>query len=210
VAGDAVSSIRTVASFCAEDTVVQLYEEKCKMPLNSGIKQGYISGTGLAFSSFVQYACNALAFWVGAILVKENKTTFGDVFKVFFAITMSALAISRSTSRSTDLTKVKSAVNSIFEIIDLKSKIDPLEKSGQTPKLVRGEVELRHVGFAYPRRPTLPIFKALNLTVQAGKVSNPKPWACGIFFEHSSTKTTPKLHIWLRFSFTFTLASGQG
>jgi hypothetical protein len=23
-----------------------------------------------------------LAFWVGAILVKENKTTFGDVFKV--------------------------------------------------------------------------------------------------------------------------------
>jgi ATP-binding cassette subfamily B (MDR/TAP) protein 1 len=210
VAGDAVSSIRTVASFCAEDTVVQLYEEKCKMPLNSGIKQGYISGTGLAFSNFVQYACSALAFWVGAILVKENKTTFGDVFKVFFAITMSALAVSRSTSRSTDLTKVKSAVNSIFEIIDTKSKIDPLEKSGQTPKLVRGEVELRHVGFAYPRRPTLPIFKDLNLTVQAGKVSNFKPWACGIFFEHSLTKTTPKLHIWLRFSFTFTLASGQG
>ncbi|CAK9201386.1 unnamed protein product [Sphagnum troendelagicum] len=169
VAGDAVSSIRTVASFCAEDRVVQLYEEKCKMPLNSGIKQGYISGTGLAFSNFVQYACSALAFWVGAILVKENKTTFGDVFKVFFAITMSALAVSRSTSRSTDLTKVKSAVNSIFEIIDTKSKIDPLEKSGQTPKLVRGEVELRHVGFAYPRRPTLPIFKDLNLTVQAGK-----------------------------------------
>ncbi|CAM6028990.1 unnamed protein product [Sphagnum balticum] len=169
VAGDAVSSIRTVASFCAEDTVVQLYEEKCKVPLNSGIKQGYISGTGLGFSSFVQYACNALAFWVGAILVKENKTTFSDVFKVFFAITMSALAVSRSTSRSTDLAKVKSAVNSIFEIIDLKSKIDPLEKSGQTPKLVRGEVELRHVGFAYPRRPTLPIFKDLNLTVQAGK-----------------------------------------
>ncbi len=82
MAGDAVSSIRTVASFCAEDTVVQLYEEKCKMPLNSGIKQGYTSGTGLAFSNFVQYACNALAFWVGAILVKENKTTFGDVFKV--------------------------------------------------------------------------------------------------------------------------------
>jgi ABC-type multidrug transport system fused ATPase/permease subunit len=132
------------------------------------------------------------------------------IWQVFFAITMSALAVSRSTSRSTDLTKVKSAVNSIFEIIDLKSKIDPLEKSGQTPKMVRGEVELRHVGFAYPRRPTLPIFKDLNLTVQAGKVSNPKPWACGIFFEHSSTKTTPKLHIRLRFSFTFTLASGQG
>jgi ATP-binding cassette subfamily B (MDR/TAP) protein 1 len=89
VAGDAVSSIRTVASFCAEDTVVQLYEEKCKMPLNSGIKQGYISGTGLAFSNFVQYACSALAFWVGAILVKENKTTFGDVFKVHNIILLS-------------------------------------------------------------------------------------------------------------------------
>ncbi len=85
---------------------------------------------------------------------------------------MSAVGVSQSTSRSADLTKVKIAVNSIFEIIDLKSKIDPLEKSGKTMKAVKGEVELQHISFTYPTRPTMPIFKDLNLIVQAGTVSN--------------------------------------
>ncbi len=84
VASDAVSSIRTVASFCAEEKVVKLYEEKCIKPVRSGIWQGYISGTGLAFSNFVLFSSYALAFWFGAQLVKENKTTFGKVFKVSF------------------------------------------------------------------------------------------------------------------------------
>lgn len=85
---------------------------------------------------------------------------------------MSAVGVSQSTSRSADLTKVKIAVNSIFEIIDLKSKIDPLEQSGKTMKAVKGEVELQHISFTYPTRPTMPIFKDLNLIVQAGMVSN--------------------------------------
>ena len=82
MANDAISSIRTVSSFCAEEKVVKLYEEKCEKPLNSGIRQGYISGTGLAFSNFVLFSCYALAFWFGARLVAQNKTTFGKVFKV--------------------------------------------------------------------------------------------------------------------------------
>lgn len=103
--------------------------------------------------------------------IKLNKNWF-KILQVFFAITMSAVGVSQSTSRSADLTKVKIAVNSIFEIIDLKSKIDPLEKSGKTMKAVKGEVELQHISFTYPTRPTMPIFKDLNLIVQAGTVSN--------------------------------------
>lgn len=103
--------------------------------------------------------------------IELNKNRF-KILQVFFAITMSAVGVSQSTSRSADLTKVKIAVNSIFEIIDLKSKIDPLEKSGKTMKAVKGEVELQHISFTYPTRPTMPIFKDLNLIVQAGTVSN--------------------------------------
>jgi ATP-binding cassette subfamily B (MDR/TAP) protein 1 len=82
VANDAISSIRTVSSFCAEEKVAKLYEEKCQKPLNSGIRQGYISGTGLAFSNFVLFSCYGLAFWFGSKLVAENKTSFSKVFKV--------------------------------------------------------------------------------------------------------------------------------
>jgi ATP-binding cassette subfamily B (MDR/TAP) protein 1 len=169
VANDAISSIRTVSSFCAEEKVVNLYNEKCQKPLQSGIRQGYISGTGLGFSNFVLFACYALSFWFGSKLVDQGKTSFGDVFKVFFAIAMSAIGVSQSASLTPDLTKTKLAVNSVFELLDRKSTIDPFDMSGKTLKTVYGDIELRNVGFTYPSRPTIPIFRDLSLTVHAGK-----------------------------------------
>lgn len=170
VANDAISSVRTVSSFCAQERVVALYEEKCEKPLKSGIRQGYLSGTGLAFSNFVLFACYALAFWFGSKLVQQDKASFEDVFKVFFAITMSAFGVSQGASLTPDLSKTKLAVNSIFELLDRKSLIDPYNTSGKTLMPLKGDIELRNISFTYPSRPTIPIFKDLSLTVPAGKV----------------------------------------
>ncbi|KAK9140802.1 hypothetical protein Scep_010483 [Stephania cephalantha] len=38
VANDAVGSIRTVASFCAEEKVIQLYKQKCEGPIKTSIR----------------------------------------------------------------------------------------------------------------------------------------------------------------------------
>ena len=85
---------------------------------------------------------------------------------------MSAIGVSKSASLTPDFTKVKVAVNSIFELLDRQSKIDPLEKSGKILQIVRGDVELQHVSFTYPTRPDVPIFRDLNLLVRAGQVSH--------------------------------------
>ena len=82
VANDAVSSIRTVAAFGAEEKVVQLYDDKCRMPIAAGMRKGHVSGVGLGFSQFVMFCSYAMAFWYGAQLVAEGHTTFGNVFKV--------------------------------------------------------------------------------------------------------------------------------
>jgi len=61
VANDAVSNIRTVASFCAEEKVMKLYQKKCEAPIKAGIKQGIISGVGFGMSFlllFLVYACS--------------------------------------------------------------------------------------------------------------------------------------------------------
>lgn len=82
VANDAVGSIRTVASFCAEDKVMQLYKQKCEGPLKTGIKQGLISGIGYGVSFFFLFSVYAMSFYAGAQLVEHGKTTFTDVFQV--------------------------------------------------------------------------------------------------------------------------------
>ncbi|KAJ6390793.1 hypothetical protein OIU77_024913 [Salix suchowensis] len=122
VANDAVGSIRTVASFCAEEKLVQ-----------------------------------------------HGKTTFADVFQVFFALTMAAIGISQSSSFAPDSSKAKAAAASIFSIIDRKSKIDPSDESGTTLDNVKGEIELRHISFKYPARPDIEIFRDLSLAIHSGK-----------------------------------------
>ncbi|RDX73370.1 ABC transporter B family member 4 [Mucuna pruriens] len=169
VANDAVGSIRTVASFCAEDKVMELYRKKCEGPMKTGIWQGLISGSGFGVSSFLLFSFYATSFYAGARFVDAGKTSFSDVFRVFFALTMAAIGISQSSSFAPDSSKVKSATASIFGIIDKKSKIDPSDESGTTLDSVKGEIELRHVSFKYPSRPDIQIFRDLNLAIHSGK-----------------------------------------
>ncbi|CAN1353146.1 ABC transporter B family member 21 [Linum perenne] len=169
VANDAVGSIRTVASFCSEEKVMELYRKKCDGPEKNGIRQGLISGIGFGVSFFLLFSFYATSFYAGAQLVKHGKATFSDVFQVFFALTMAALAISQSSSFGPDSSKAKSAVASIFSIIDRESKIDPSNESGTTLATVRGDIELRHVSFCYPSRPDVQIFRDLNLAIHSGK-----------------------------------------
>ncbi|CAM8927452.1 unnamed protein product [Rhodiola kirilowii] len=169
VANDAVGSIRTVASFCAEEKIMQSYAEKCEGPMKTGIRQGLISGAGFGLSFFLLFSVYATSFYAGARLVDAGRTNFTDVFQVFFALTMASVGISQSSSLAPDSTKAKSATASIFAIIDRESKIDPIDESGTTLETVRGEIELRHISFKYPTRPDIQIFRDLNLQIRAGK-----------------------------------------
>ncbi|KAM4075040.1 hypothetical protein ACB094_10G139900 [Castanea mollissima] len=169
IANDAVGSIRTVASFCAEEKVMQLYEEKCEGPRKAGIKEGLISGIGFGTSSFLLFSVYATSFYAGAQLIKHGQTSFSAVFRVFFALTMAALAVTQSSSFSTDTQKAKTASASIFAILDSKSKIDPSDESGTTLDNVKGEIELHHVSFKYPSRPDIQIFRDLSLVIPASK-----------------------------------------
>uniref|UniRef100_A0A9I9CUG2 ABC transporter B family member 21-like n=1 Tax=Cucumis melo TaxID=3656 RepID=A0A9I9CUG2_CUCME len=152
VATDAVGSIRTVASFCAEEKVMLLYKKKCEGPMKAGIRQVY-----------------AATFFAGAHFVQDGKATFSDVFRVFFALTMAAFAISQSSSLAPDSTKAKEATASIFSMIDRKSEIDPSVETGETLENFKGEIEFRHVSFKYPSRPDVQILRDLSLTIRSGK-----------------------------------------
>jgi ATP-binding cassette subfamily B (MDR/TAP) protein 1 len=82
VATDAVSSIRTVASFCSEKRVMTMYDNKCEASKNQGVRTGMVGGLGFGFSFLMLYITYALCYYVGAKFVSQGNSTFGDVFKV--------------------------------------------------------------------------------------------------------------------------------
>ncbi|KAK7388085.1 hypothetical protein VNO78_22890 [Psophocarpus tetragonolobus] len=169
VANDAVGSIRTVASFCAEKKVMDLYQERSEGPIKTGIRRGIISGISFGLSFFVLCAVYACSFYVGARLIEDGKSTFSDIFRVFFALSMAAMGISQSSTLVPDSTKSKSAAASVFAILDRKSQIDPIEESGLKLEEVKGDIEFKHVNFKYPTRPDVEIFRDLCLSIRGGK-----------------------------------------
>ncbi|XP_019165678.1 PREDICTED: ABC transporter B family member 9-like [Ipomoea nil] len=183
VANDAVGSIRTVASFCAEEKVMAMYQKKCEEPMKQGVKIGLISGGGLGFGSLVLYLTNAFCFYIGAVLIEHDLATFPEVFKVFFALAMTATGVSQSSAMAPDLNKAKDSAASIFDILDRKHKIDSSSEQGTTLTSVRGDIELQHVAFKYPTRPDIEIFKDMCLTMPAGKT-------CALVGESGSGKST--------------------
>ncbi|KAM1959230.1 hypothetical protein FF1_004742 [Malus domestica] len=169
VANDAIGSIRTVASFCSEKKVIEAYEKKCEGPLKQGVRLGVVSGSGFGFSFFLMFCTNALVFYIGAILVKHGQATFEQVFKVFFAVTISAMGVSQSTSMAPDSNKAKDSSASIFQILDSKPKIDSSSNEGVTLLHLIGDIELEHVSFKYPMRPDVQIFRDICLKMPSGK-----------------------------------------
>ncbi|QCD76939.1 ATP-binding cassette [Vigna unguiculata] len=169
VANDAVGSIRTIASFCAESKVMDMYRKKCLEPEKQGVRLGLVSGAGFGFSFLALYCTNAFCFYIGSVLVEHGKATFPEVFKVFFCLTITAIGISQSSALAQDTNKAKDSAASIFNILDSTPTIDSSSNEGRTLEAISGDIDFQHVSFSYPTRPHIQIFKDLCLNIPAGK-----------------------------------------
>ncbi|KAI3865213.1 hypothetical protein MKX03_028543 [Papaver bracteatum] len=77
IAEQAISSIRTVISFVAENRLVHKYRTLLEESVPSGIKIGFAKGAGIGVIYLVTYATWALAFWYGSKLVAKEEITEG-------------------------------------------------------------------------------------------------------------------------------------
>ncbi|KAL5774111.1 hypothetical protein ACOSP7_011668 [Xanthoceras sorbifolium] len=169
VANEAIGGMRTVASFCAEKKVMDLYQKKCEAPMKHGVRLGLVSGGGFGFSFFVKYCTSAFFFYIGALLVQHGKATMADIFRVLLVFSLTTYAVSQASAMSPDTNKAKVSAASILQIIDSKPEIDSSSNEGATLSYVRGDIEFDHVSFKYPNRPDVQIFKDLCLIIPSGK-----------------------------------------
>ncbi|KAH7524860.1 hypothetical protein FEM48_Zijuj06G0163900 [Ziziphus jujuba var. spinosa] len=196
VANDAVGSIRTVASFCSESRVMEIYQKKCEATMKQEVKSGLVGGVGYGVSSFSLYCMQGLIFYVGAVLEKHGKATFGEVLKVFYALAISAIVASQNSGMANNINKAKDSAVSIFGILDQKPKIDSSSNQGTTLPSIVGNIEFEHVSFKYPTRPDIQIFKDLCLNIPSGKV-----YIYIYIYTHTHTQQPYKFHHFLCYAF---------
>ncbi|CAN6336919.1 unnamed protein product [Urochloa humidicola] len=169
VAADAVVSIKTVASFCAQKRVVTVYNNKCQASKIQGIRTGIVGGLGFGFSNMIVYTSSALCYFVAAQFISHGKSTFPSVFKAFLSLLLAMIGLSEASTLASDTKKAKDAATSIFSIIDKKSKIDSSTGQGLILDPVNGDIDFNHISFKYPCRLDIQIFSDFTLNIPSGK-----------------------------------------
>ncbi|KAJ9707214.1 hypothetical protein PVL29_002282 [Vitis rotundifolia] len=167
LAGEAVSNIRTVAAFCSEEKVLDLYSRELVEPADKSFTRGQIAGLFYGISQFFIFSSYGLALWYGSILMGKELASFKSVMKSFMVLIVTALAMGETLALAPDLLKGNQMVASVFELMDRKTEV--MGDAGEELTRVEGTIDLKGIEFRYPSRPDVVIFKDFDLRVRAGK-----------------------------------------
>nr|GEV47445.1 ABC transporter B family member 1 [Tanacetum cinerariifolium] len=181
LAGEAAGNMRTVAAFNSESEILNLFTTSLDGPLRRCFWKGQIAGIGFGVAQFLLYASYALGLWYASWLVKHGISDFSKTIRVFMVLMVSANGAAETLTLAPDFIKGGRAMKSVFDLLDRKTEIESDDPdSTPVPDRLRGEVELKHIDFAYPSRPDTLVFRDLCLRARAGKtLALVGPSGCG-------------------------------
>lgn len=164
----AISSIRTVNSFVGENKTISEYSLALQGTVRLGLRQGLAKGLAIG-SNGVVFAIWAFMSYCGSRMVMYHESHGGTVFAVGAAIAIGGLSLGASLSNVKYFSEASAAGERILEVIKRVPKIDSQNMEGQVLPNISGEVEFKHIEFAYPSRPETIILKNFNLKIPSGK-----------------------------------------
>ncbi|XP_078154321.1 putative multidrug resistance protein isoform X1 [Carex rostrata] len=164
----AISSVRTVYSFAAEEQTMTKFSKALEYSVKLGLKQGLAKGLAIG-SNGITFAIYAFEVWYGSRLVMYHGAKGGTVFAVAAAAIVGGLSLGSGLSNVKYFAEAGSAGERILEVIQRVPKIDSESMEGDVLQNVSGEVEFRRIEFAYPSRLENPVFVNFNLRVPSGR-----------------------------------------
>ncbi|PKA58858.1 ABC transporter B family member 2 [Apostasia shenzhenica] len=167
LAAEAVGNIRTVAAFCSEEKVIDLYSRELRDPSKRSFRRGQIAGVFYGVSQFFLFSSYALALWYGSVLMGKELASFKSVMKSFMVLIVTALAMGETLAMAPDIVKGNQMAASVFEILDRKTNV--VADAGEDVNKAEGVIEFKGVEFHYPARPEVVIFRKFELRVKAGR-----------------------------------------
>ncbi|KAK6119490.1 hypothetical protein DH2020_046767 [Rehmannia glutinosa] len=167
LAGEAMGNIRTIAAFCSEEKVIDLYARELIEPSKSSFRRGQAAGIFFGVSQFFIFSSYGLALWYGSTLMEKELSSFKSVIKPFMVLIFTAVGMGDTLSMAPDLLESNQMMASVFKVLDRKTEV--LNDVGEDVVSVEGSIELKNVEFSYPSRPNVLIFEDFNLKVHAGR-----------------------------------------
>ncbi|MCO5572614.1 hypothetical protein L7F22_026372 [Adiantum nelumboides] len=168
VAGEAISNIRTVAAFSAEERILSNFCKELTEPRKKAFIQGQIGGFCYGLSQCVLFCWCALALWWSSVLMGKGEATFGQAMKCFVILLITGFSISEVFAMAPDLLRSTKTLRGVFQILYRPTQIDVRDPSAEEVHALDGTIEFECVYFRYPSRPEVEVLNNFNLQVQRG------------------------------------------
>lgn len=156
IASEVLALIRTVTALGGQQDECRRYEKSLEKAYTSAVKAALNAGFGLGTAMGLILCSYGLAFWVGSILVDKGLMSAGDVLLTFFALSLGASSLGTAGPAFKSFAEARAAAPRVFEIIERKSPIDPLDNDqGIIPSVpTKGNISFQNVDFNYAKRIT--------------------------------------------------------
>ena len=172
LAQDALSSIKTIHAFGAQQKIITKYDDFLEESHKEGKKKSLLFGIMFSIQTFMVMSGTALAFWEGFRLYQSGEIgNVGTVFTVVLSVTLGATSVMLIFPQFEAITAATAAASELFSIIDKPSLLDPLSTEGMRPTSCAGDIQIRDLRFAYPSRPSVQVLQGLDLSIPAGKTT---------------------------------------
>ncbi|XP_040379594.1 ABC transporter B family member 15-like [Oryza brachyantha] len=167
IAEQAVSSIRTVASYTAERRTLERFRGALARSTALGIRQGLIKGAVIG-SMGVIYAVWSFLSWIGSLLVIHLHAQGGHVFVASISIILAGMSIMMALPNLRYFIDATAAAGRMREMIEMLPPLEAAGKKGATMDKIRGEIVFRDVHFSYPSRLETRVLNGFSLTISEG------------------------------------------
>lgn len=169
IAADAVSNIRTVATFSTHERIVQSFDKALSEPKRVSVRRTQILGLALGISQGAMYAAYTLTLWFGAYLVKQGHANFGDVYKIFLILVLSSFSVGQLAGLAPDTSMASTAIPAVLDIINRKPLVGNDRHRGRKIETLEAfDVEFKMVTFSYPSRPDVVVLRDFCLKIKGG------------------------------------------
>lgn len=169
IAADAVSNIRTVATFSTHDRIVQSFDQALSEPKKISVRRTQILGLALGVSQGAMYGAYTLTLWFGAYLVKQGHTSFGDVYKIFLILVLSSFSVGQLAGLAPDTSMASTAIPAVLDIINRRPLISNGSQKGRKMETLKPfDVEFKMVTFSYPSRQDVVVLRDFCLKIKGG------------------------------------------
>ncbi|KAL6857031.1 hypothetical protein ACP4OV_018413 [Aristida adscensionis] len=166
---EAVSNIRTVASFVQEEEILKKADLSLQEPMRTSriesIKYGTVQGIALC----LWHTTHAIALSFTIVLLDKNLALFENCVRSYQTFAMTISSITELWSLIPMVLSAISILDPALDILDRETQIVPDEPKVPREDRIAGDIEFQDINFSYPSRPEVIILDGFNLDIEPGE-----------------------------------------